>query len=101
MKRIGLLSDTHGYMDDKIEELLKECDEIWHAGDFGSLHVADRLKKTAPLRGVYGNIDGQDLRAEFPLHLRFLCEEVKVWITHIGGFPGKYHPSVKKEMAAD
>lgn len=98
MKRIGLLSDTHGYIDESILGHFQSCDEIWHAGDFGNIEVAERLEAIKPLRGVYGNIDGQAIRVRYPLHLRFMCEELDVWITHIGGYPGKYHPSVRTEL---
>ena len=74
------------------------CDEIWHAGDFGTLKVAEELEKIAPLRGVYGNIDGQDIRQEYPLHLRFKCEGIDVWMTHIGGIPGRYCLPIRKEI---
>ena len=90
MKRIALLSDTHGYLDDRMLVLMGECDEIWHAGDIGTCAVTDRLLLLKPLRAVCGNIDGTDLRLQFPLHLRFNCEEVDVLITHIGGYPGHY-----------
>lgn len=95
MRRIGLLSDTHGYLDDGILRHLDACDEIWHAGDFGSLEIADRLAAIKPLRGVYGNIDDNRLRKIYPEHVRFHCEEIDVWMTHIGGYPGRYHPNVK------
>ena len=95
MIRIGLLSDTHGFLDDAIFTHFNECDEVWHAGDFGNLAVADALAAFKPLKGVYGNIDGQDIRAVYPEHLRFTCEGVDVWITHIGGRPGRYSPQVK------
>jgi len=90
MKRIALLSDTHSHLDDRLVELLKESDEIWHAGDIGSHTVTDRLINLKPLRAVCGNIDGSDLRVQFPSSLRFDCEEVDVLMTHIGGYPGHY-----------
>lgn len=90
MKYIGLLSDTHGYVDPKIYDHFKDVDEIWHAGDIGSIDVIDELKAFKPLRGVYGNIDDHVIRREFPEFLRFMCEGVDVLITHIGGKPGKY-----------
>jgi putative phosphoesterase len=92
MTRIGLLSDTHGYLDPVILSHLKGCDEVWHAGDFGSLEVAERLKTA---RGVYGNIDGQDIRAVYPEKLQWTCEELRVFMIHIGGYPGRYAPGVK------
>lgn len=98
MTRIGLLSDTHGYIDDNILQHFDNCDEIWHAGDFGNTEVADRLAAVKPLRGVYGNIDGGALRQTFPEHLHFKCESINVWMTHIGGYPGRYAPAVKGEI---
>ena len=95
MKKIGLISDTHGYLDDAVYKYFDESDEIWHAGDFGA-DVAEPLAAFKPLRGVYGNIDGAEIRSEFPEHLRFNCEEVDVWMTHIGGYPDKYAPNVKR-----
>ncbi len=101
MKKILLLSDTHSYMDDTILKYAALADEVWHAGDIGELTVTDALKKMKPLRGVYGNIDDAKVRLEFPLHNRFMCEGVDVWITHIGGYPGKYNPNIKAEMVAN
>ena len=95
MTRIGLLSDTHGLLDDRIFEHFAECDEVWHAGDWGSLEVVNKLQAFKPLRGVWGNIDGYEIRQQFPQHNRFRCENVKVWLTHIGGYPGKYDSSVR------
>jgi len=97
MKRIGLLSDTHGFLDDAVFKYFDECDEIWHAGDFGA-DVAEPLAAFKPLRGVYGNIDGKEIRTNYPEHLRFNCEEVDVWMTHIGGYPNHYAPNVKKDI---
>lgn len=96
--KIGLLSDTHGYLDDAVLKHFEKCDEIWHAGDFGSMEVIEKLEALKPLRGVYGNIDDKDIRLKFPEHLRFHCEQVDVWMTHIGGYPGKYSPLVKPEI---
>lgn len=90
MRRIGLLSDTHGYLDDRMVELLEECEEIWHAGDIGLGTVTDRLQRNKQLRAVYGNIDGAEIRLQFPPILRFTCERVEVLMTHIGGYPGHY-----------
>ncbi len=98
MTRIGLLSDTHNYLDEIIFEHFKNCDEIWHAGDFGTVEIADKLKNFKPFKGVYGNIDGMDIRAVYPEQLVFMCEEVKVMIRHIGGYPPKYNPETKKEI---
>lgn len=99
MKRIGLISDTHNYLDEAVFKHFESCDEIWHGGDFGSTAVSEALQKFKPLRGVYGNIDGKDIRSEFPEVLKFTCEEVKVLMIHIGGYPGKYSPLAKKEIA--
>lgn len=96
MKRIGLLSDTHGYWDDRYLKYFEECDEIWHAGDIGSMDVLDRLMKFRTFRGVYGNIDGQDIRKILPEINRFELEGADVMIKHIGGYPGKYDMQVKK-----
>lgn len=101
MLKIGLISDTHSYLDDAVLKHFDKCDEIWHAGDFGIVEVADKLRALKPLRGVYGNIDGQDIRTEFPEKLRFTCEEVSVFMTHIGGYPGKYAPAIRNELIAD
>ena len=98
MKKILLLSDTHGYLDDRIKKYAADADELWHAGDIGTTVVSDELQKIKPLRAVYGNIDGAELRKEFPLNKRFMCEGVDVWITHIGGYPGRYSPAVKAEI---
>ena len=98
MKRIGLLSDTHAHWDDRYEHYFHDCDEIWHAGDFGSIEIADRLREIAPLRGVYGNIDGDMVRREFPETLRFKCEDTDVLMKHIGGYPGRYDPSIRREL---
>lgn len=94
MTRIGLISDTHSYLDPRVEKYFKDCDEIWHAGDVGNIDVIKQLTKIKPVRGVYGNIDGQDIRKVFPKDLKFTCEEVKVWITHIGGYPNRYSKDV-------
>lgn len=95
MTRIGLLSDTHNYLDDAVFKHFENCDEIWHAGDFGNAGIADALRNFKPLRGVYGNIDGYDIRSEYPESLRWKCEGVDVWMIHIGGYPNRYAPAVK------
>lgn len=100
MVHIGLISDTHSYLDDAVFRHFDKCDEIWHAGDFGNLELADKLAAFKPLKGVYGNIDGKDIRQIYPEHLRFNCEAVDVWMTHIGGYPDKYSPAVKREIYA-
>lgn len=96
MKKILLLSDTHGYIDDDILKYVKTVDEVWHAGDIGSIHVTDTLKSLKPLKAVYGNIDGKTVRSEFPEHQRFFCEKIDVWITHIGGYPNRYDRRVRE-----
>ena len=98
MTRILLLSDTHATWDERFKKYAAECDEIWHAGDIGSLHVADQLAALKPLRAVYGNIDGSDIRRQFPEVLRFRCEEMEVVMKHIGGYPGKYDRSIANEL---
>ncbi len=98
MTKILLLSDTHGHMDDRILSYAKEADQVWHAGDIGDLRVTDALKELKPVRAVYGNIDGALVRREFPLDNRFACEGVDVWITHIGGYPGRYQKRVREVM---
>ena len=98
MTRILLLSDTHSHIDDAIIKYVNQADEVWHAGDIGDLNVTDQIKKLKPLRGVFGNIDDDKARLDFPLHNRFFCENVDVWITHIGGYPGKYNPKIVEEL---
>ncbi len=93
--KILLLSDTHSHIDDTIMKYVRQADEVWHAGDIGDLRVTDTIKAEKPLRGVFGNIDNNEARTEFPLHNRFMCDDVDVWITHIGGYPGKYSPAVR------
>lgn len=99
--RIGLIADTHNFLDEAVFKHFEKCDEIWHAGDFGSALVSEKLHSFKPLRGVYGNIDGYDIRTEFPLQLSFFCEEVKVFIIHIGGYPGRYAPGVKDKLSSE
>jgi len=98
MTKILLLSDTHGHINDTILKYAKQADEIWHAGDIGDLNVTDALGKLKPLKGVYGNIDDHVIQKEFPEHSRFRCEQVDVWITHIGGYPGRYNIRVRDEI---
>lgn len=97
MTKIGLISDTHGYLDEAVYKYFEQCDEVWHVGDFGP-DVAAPLAAFKPLKGVFGNIDEKEIRQEFPEHLRFKCEEVDVWMTHIGGYPGRYSSLVKPEI---
>ena len=101
MKKIGLLSDTHSYLDDAVFKYFEDCDEVWHAGDFGTLDVVEKLQAFKPFRGVYGNIDAKDVRMVCPEHARFECEGVDVWMTHIGGYPGRYSSLVKAEITAN
>jgi len=101
MKLIGLISDTHGFLDSRFIYHLKNCDEIWHAGDIGSQEVAEKLKEIAPLKAVFGNIDSHKIRLEFPENLRFMCERVDVFITHIGGYPGRYDKRVKEQLQSN
>ena len=101
MTRIGLLSDTHAYWDEKYLEYFEPCDEIWHAGDIGSLEVAEKLAAFRPLRAVYGNIDGQEIRKLFPQVNRFTVDGAEVLIKHIGGYPGKYDASIRSTLFAN
>jgi uncharacterized protein len=98
VKKIALLSDTHSFVDPKLFKYLDAVDEIWHAGDIGTISVCSELEKIKPLRAVYGNIDGQDIRKIYPLNQRFFCEKVDVWITHIGGYPNNYSPFIQAEI---
>ncbi|MDX2001188.1 MAG: metallophosphoesterase family protein [Chitinophagales bacterium] len=95
MTSIGLISDTHGYLDPRVKHHFKDCDEIWHAGDIGDFQVARDLAAFKPFKAVYGNIDGREARSHYPLDLRFTIENIDVWITHIGGYPGRYDARVK------
>ncbi len=102
MKKIGLLSDTHGFLDPKILGHFAEVDEIWHAGDFGKPDIIPMLRSLEkPIRGVYGNIDDAKCRQTWPEDLRFELEGVPVFMTHIGGYPGKYHPRIRKILSAE
>lgn len=96
--KILLLSDTHGYLDEKILGYCTQADEVWHAGDIGDPSVIRRIREVVPTRAVYGNIDGKEIRAEYPLDNRFTVENVEVWITHIGGYPGRYEPRVREVL---
>jgi putative phosphoesterase len=101
MKRIGLLSDTHSYLDEKILDYFEECDEIWHAGDIGDVSVADQLEAFRPFRAIYGNIDDEKVRVRYPENLRFECEGMDVFMTHIGGYPGRYNKRVREILQED
>ncbi len=96
--RIGLLSDTHGHLEPRIKEYFSDCDEVWHAGDIGDIVLADELEAFKPFRAVFGNIDDKKIQNRYPEDLRFTCEGLNIWITHIGGTPPKYNPRVKKEL---
>ena len=98
MTRIGLIADTHNFLDEAVFKHFDKCDEIWHAGDFGTGIIADRLKEFRPLKAVYGNIDGYDIRSCYPEKLTWSCEDVKVYMTHIGGHPNKYAPGIKQDL---
>jgi putative phosphoesterase len=98
MTRIGIISDTHGYLDEAVYKHFEACDEVWHAGDFGGKEIAERLEAFKPLKGVYGNIDGYDIRSVYPEHLSWQCEGVTVYMTHIGGHPKRYSPGVKAKI---
>ena len=100
MKKIGLLSDTHGYWDEKYIKHFNDCDEVWHAGDIGSVEVAQKFENFKPFRAVFGNIDGQDLRQMYPEVNRFTLEGVDVLLTHIGGYPGRYDSRIRSTLFA-
>jgi putative phosphoesterase len=101
MFRIGVLSDTHGFLDPGIAGYFGECDEIWHAGDIGDYELIVKLRRTAPVVAVYGNIDGNSIRSRFPGHQRQVREGLDIWMTHIGGYPGNYDPRVKPDIYAN
>lgn len=98
MAKIGLLSDTHSFLDPEIWDYFNNCDEIWHVGDFGSVDVVDQLRAKKKIRAVFGNIDGQEIRNEFPEIIFFELEGVRVCMKHIGGFPGRYTPGLKAQL---
>jgi putative phosphoesterase len=101
MTRIGLLSDTHGYWDERYLKYFEPCDQIWHAGDIGSTEIVERLEAFRPLKAVYGNIDGQDMRRLFPEIARFTVDGADVLMKHIGGYPGKYDASIRSTLFAN
>ena len=101
MTRIGLLSDTHSFIDEEILIFFQDCDEIWHAGDIGNIESADKIAAFKTFRAVYGNIDGHEVRASYPESLRFFCEQVEVFITHIGGYPGRYDRAVYRKITSN
>lgn len=100
MTRIGLISDTHGFLDETVFRYFRDCHQIWHAGDFGNINIAEELgqKSGLQVRGVYGNIDGNDIRSVYSEEIAFDCEDVRVFMKHIGGYPGRYAPGVKKRI---
>ena len=105
MTRIGLIADTHGFLDENVYKHFEHCHEVWHAGDFGNIDLTNQLSANwpdkdgqSPFKGVYGNIDGNGIRATFPEQIVFMCEEVKVMMRHIGGSPPKYNPETRKEL---
>lgn len=95
MKKILLISDTHNFLDTKLLKHIEAADEVWHGGDIGTIELCDSIQKLKPLKAVYGNVDGQDVRSSYPENLIFDCEEIKVFMTHIGGYPGKYPSRIK------
>lgn len=101
MKQIGLLSDTHNWWDEKYEHYFADCDEVWHAGDIGSIDLAKRFEAFKPFRAVYGNIDDFQTRRAYPEFLRFTLEDVDILMTHIGGYPGRYDPKVRGILRMD
>lgn len=101
MIKVGLISDTHNWLDPQVFKYFEDRDEIWHAGDFGTLDIAEQLEEIAPVVGVYGNIDGQDIRKTYPLHQRFEREGVDIWMTHIGGTLGRYCIPIREEMESN
>jgi len=98
LKKILLLSDTHSFIDEQIIKFVKQADEVWHAGDVGNIDVIKKIQKYAPVRGVFGNIDGQEIRNIFPLDNKFSVEDIKVWMTHIGGYPNRYDKRIREEI---
>ena len=98
MTRIGLISDTHNFLDEAVFKHFEQCDEIWHGGDFGTVEIATRLKDFKPLIGVYGNVDGYDVRSIYPEKMTWKCEDVNIYMIHIGGYPNRYAPGIKEEL---
>lgn len=98
MTRIGLISDTHSFLDEAVFRHFDQCDEVWHGGDFGTVEIADKLKSFKPLKGVFGNIDGYAIRSIYPQKLIWTCEEVIIYMTHIGGYPSRYAPGIRQEL---
>jgi putative phosphoesterase len=98
MTQIGLISDTHGFLDEQVFEHFKDCDEIWHAGDIGSLEIIQKLENFKPTRFVYGNIDSKEIQWQVPENQHFTIEGLDIWMTHIGGSPPNYNPLVRKQL---
>ena len=96
--KVGLLSDTHGWLDKRVVKFFRECEEVWHCGDVGTVSVIEELQKCFRVRAVYGNIDGGEVRRTFSETLEWQCEEATILMTHIGGYPGKYDPRIKKRL---
>jgi len=96
--RIGVISDTHGFLDENIFKYFDECDEIWHAGDIGSIDITSKLSDFKKLRGVYGNIDDREIQLKHQIELNFKLEGIKVYMTHIGGYPPRYTPAIRKKL---
>lgn len=96
--RIGLLSETHGFLDDALITNFRECDEIWHASDLGTSQVIDQLNRLKPVRGVFGNVDGPEIRSRLPEDLEWCSENARVYMTHIDGYPGRYDPGARREL---
>ncbi|MFC2411433.1 MAG: metallophosphoesterase family protein [Bacteroides sp.] len=100
MTKIGLISDTHGHWDADIEEFFAPCQQLWHAGDIGNLELADTIARFRPLVAVYGNIDGTDVRSEYPLEQTIVLEDATIYMRHIGGYPGHYAPGIASILRA-
>lgn len=98
LKKVLLISDTHNYLDPQLIKHIAEADEVWHAGDIGTLVLCQQIESITPLRAVFGNADGQDIRQVYPENLSFICEGMKVYMTHIGGYPGKYPQKIKATL---
>jgi putative phosphoesterase len=98
MQRIGLLSDTHGTVNARILDFFTNCDQIWHAGDIGNIETADKLSSIKPFKAVHGNIDGNEIRLCYPEFQIFMCEEIKILMTHIGGYPGRYMRNARQKI---
>jgi uncharacterized protein len=101
LKKILLISDTHNYLEPKLIKHIQEADEVWHAGDIGTIGICEKITNIKPLKAVFGNADGQDIRSAYPENLFFDCENLKVFITHIGGYPGKYPAKIKQVLSGN